>query len=272
MIKLIKSSLYKLLRDWTFRITLIVGTALAFFMVLIYLGIDLISGKECLGEMCNGYMFYTSSLSPTQNFGLTVPINLIVFTIGEFSCGTIRNKIIAGNKKTLIYISLVFTGIIFTLALMAVYFGLTVGLGSLIGGFKGLSESIEPKLLYQYPLIGLATYLFIVAFAIFISTSVRNIGGSMPIVIITIVFLYFLAFVPAITSIIQSMETGVVEEKIAQSFINPLYGFGSIGISGVGAGSALSTPAFIGSLVTPIYWGAIFVGLGILVFNKKDVK
>ena len=113
MTNLIKSSLYKLIRDWTFRITLIVGAALSVFMCLMYAGIDAL-GTGTIGEMCNGYQFYTSSLSPTQNFGLTVPINLIVFTIGEFNCGTIRNKIIAGNKKSLIYISLIITGIIFT--------------------------------------------------------------------------------------------------------------------------------------------------------------
>ena len=270
--KIIKSALYKLFKDWTFRITLIVGTALALFMALIYLGIDCISGKECIGDMCNGYMFYTSSLSPTQNFGLTVPINLIVFTIGEFTCGTIRNKIVAGNKKTLIYISLVITGIIFTIALMAIYFGLTVAFGSIIGGFKGLNPNIEVKLLYQYPIIGLTTYLFIVAFTIFVATSIRNLGGAMPIVIITIVFLYFLAFVPSIQAILSSLGDEIVEPKLVQAYLNPLYGFGNLGITGVGVGSALNVKQFIGAIVTPIYWAAIFVVLGIVVFNKKDVK
>lgn len=279
MNKLIKSSLYKLIRDWTFKITLIIGAILALFMCLIYLGIDIISGNfttECIGDMCNGFTFYTSALSPTQNFGLTVPINLIVFTIGEFSCGTIRNKIIAGNKKSSIYLSLIITGIIFTLSLMFIYYALSVGIASAIGGFKGLDKEtfdtmVDKKVLYQYPLIGLSTYIFIVTFAVLVSTSIRNIGGSMPIVIITIVFLYFLAFMPSIMGLINPEDSKKVG-LIVQSWTNPLYGFGSFGLSGIGLGNALKTEDFIASIITPIYWSGIFTGLGILIFNKKDVK
>ena len=269
MSKLIKSSLYKLVRDWTFRITLIVGAALAVFMCLIYLGIDLI-GTERIGGMCNGYQFYTSSLSPTQNFGLTVPINLIVFTIGEFNCGTIRNKIIAGNKKSLIYLSLIITGIIFTLTLMLVYFALSVGLSTAIGSFKGTYEQINTDLLYQYPLMGLCTYIFIVTFAILVSTSIRSIGGCMPIVIIGIIFLYFLAFIPSISNMLlnsEEMTTGM----IVQQWINPLFGFGSLGITGI-VSFKMEQTTFIASMITPLYWSAILVVLGIVIFNKKDVK
>lgn len=277
MSKLIKSSLYKLLRDWTFRITLIIGAALALFMCLIYAGIDILSGNgtlECLGDMCNGYTFYTSALSPTQNFGLTVPINLIVFTIGEFNCGTIRNKIIAGNKKTSIYLSLVITGLIFTITLMLIYFGLSVGISSLIGGFKGSKPSsfdinFDMALLYQYPLIGLATYIFIVALGIFVATTVRNIGGSLPIVIISIVFLYFLAFIPTIRSLFSEEES---IGSLIQSYVNPLYGMGALGLGGITVGASLSTTKFIGTIICPIYWSAILVLLGVVLFNKKDVK
>lgn len=269
MSNLIKSSLYKLIRDWTFRITLIVGAALSVFMCLMYAGIDAL-GTGVIGDMCNGYQFYTSSLSPTQNFGLTVPINLIVFTIGEFNCGTIRNKIIAGNKKSLIYISLIITGIIFTLSLMLVYFALSVGLSSLIGGFKGTMPEINTDMLYQYPLMGLCTYIFIVSFAILVSASIRNIGGCMPIVIIGIIFLYFLAFVPSISNLIldnKELTTGM----IVQQWTNPLYGFGSQGIAGI-ISFKMETTSFIASMVTPLYWSAILILLGIVVFNKKDVK
>lgn len=269
MTKLIKSSLYKLLRDWTFKITLIVGAALAVFMCLIYLGIDLLGVGE-LGNMCNGYQFYTSSLSPTQNFGLTVPINLIVFTIGEFNCGTIRNKIIAGNKKTLIYLSLIITGIIFTLTLMFVYFGLSVGLATLIGGFKGTLNKINTDLLYQYPIMGLCTYIFIVTFAILVSASIRNIGGCMPIVIIGIIFLYFLAFIPSLTNMIVGSEE-ISTGMIVQQWTNPLFGFGSLGITGV-VTFEMSQSTFIASIITPLYWSVILVFLGMFIFNKKDVK
>lgn len=272
MSKLIKSSFYKLIRDWTFRITLIIGAALAVFMCLIYLGIDLLSGEggtQCIGEMCNGYRFYTTSLSPTQNFGLTVPINLIVFTIGEFNCGTIRNKIIAGNKKSSIYFSLIITGVIFTISLMLIYFLLSVGLSTAIGGFAGKQtlKDADFAMLYQYPIMGLCTYIFIVTFAVLVSTGIRNIGGAMPIVIITIMFLYFLSFIPSLIGALGSNQ-GITTAMKIQQWVNPLYTFGTQGL----IIQEITPDAFAGSIITPLYWSVILVILGTLLFNRKDIK
>lgn len=275
MSKLIKSSFYKLFKDATFRITLIIGAALAVFMCLIYFGIDVINGEGSLdfvGSMCNGYSFYTSSLSPTQNFGLTVPINLIVFTIGEFNCGTIRNKIIAGNKKSSIYFSLLITGAIFTISLMAIYFGLSVGLSTLIGGFEGMRElqDIDRAMLYQYPLMALCTYIFIVSLAVLVSTSIRNIGGAMPIVIITIMFLYFVSFIPSLIGNLGGNE-GLKNALIVEQWLNPMHGFGSLGLNGL-LPTEMKNDQFIASLITPLYWSVILTLLGIVSFERKDVK
>lgn len=275
MSKLIRSSFYKLLRDATFRVTLIIGVALAVFMCLIYLGLDLISGNgtfDCVGDMCNGFNFYTSSLSPTQNFGLTVPINLIVFTIGEFNCGTIRNKIIAGNRKSSIYLSLYITGAIFTISLMAIYFLLSVGLSSAIGGFEGLRTLTQEDkdLLYQYPIMALCTYIFIVSLAVLVSTSIRNIGGALPIVIILIMFLYFISFIPSLIGTLGGNE-GLQKALVAEQWLNPMHGFGSNGLAGL-LPSKMDKSQFISSLITPLYWSVILTGLGMFVFERKDVK
>ena len=98
MIKLMRSSLYKLFRDKTFHIILIIGVVVSVFMPLLYLIIDSQTGN--IGSTCNGYNLIIQSASPVQNFGIAIPINLITFIIGEFNYGTIRNKIIAGNKKS----------------------------------------------------------------------------------------------------------------------------------------------------------------------------
>ena len=106
---LFKAFLFKLRKDLTFRITLFIGLGLAVLMTLIYLGIDLV--VKALEEdpssykfvFCTGQNLFINSLSPAQNFGIAIPINLITFTVLEFTQGTIRNKIIAGNSKTNIY-------------------------------------------------------------------------------------------------------------------------------------------------------------------------
>ena len=93
MFNIIRASLFKLFKDWTFRITMIVGLGLAALLIGIQAGI---------GQL-NGQSMFLSAVSPSQNFGLTVPINLVVFTVSEFTFGTIRNKIIAGHSKYKVY-------------------------------------------------------------------------------------------------------------------------------------------------------------------------
>ena len=115
MFKIIRASLYKLFKDRPFRITLIIGVALAVVFSLAY--------HFILPEMGSGYYMLISSSSPSNNFGLAVPINLITFIIGEYNYGTIRNKIIAGNKRINIYIALFVMGLIYSLAMMTIYVG-----------------------------------------------------------------------------------------------------------------------------------------------------
>lgn len=274
MNNIIKSALYKLLRDWTFRITLIVGVALAIGMNLVYVGIDAFAG-EVLGQTCNGQSFFITSLSPTQNFGLAVPINLIVFTIGEFNCGTIRNKIIAGNKRSSIYLSLFLIGLIFTFSLLIVYFGISVGLASIIGGFDPngttglLGYLFNKDWLWQFPLMAISTYIFICSFTVFISCLTRNIGGAMPIVIITVVFLYFLPTITVLKNLFD-YEQGAAIDLGIQGWLNPFTTFGLFGAQIVNPN--LVENWFVPSIVTPLYWSALFVFLGILLFKKIDVK
>ena len=112
MINLFRAFFFKLTKDLTFRITAIIGVGLAIVISLIFFAIDKVSGDDGLFRMASGQNLLITSLSPTQNFGLSVPINLITFTVLEFTQGTIRNKIIAGNSKGKIYASLFISGLI----------------------------------------------------------------------------------------------------------------------------------------------------------------
>ena len=104
MWNLFKAFIFKLRKDLTFRITLIVGAGVAILLTVIYLFIDL-AAKNLVGEAGYKFLFATgqnlfiNSFSPAQNFGIAIPVNLITFTVLEFTQGTIRNKIIAGNSK-----------------------------------------------------------------------------------------------------------------------------------------------------------------------------
>ena len=274
MINIIKSALFKLSKDWTFRITLIVGISLAVLMNLIYLGIDLASSRAGVTEhlFCNGQSMLISSLSPTQNFGIAIPVNLIVYTIGEFTNGTIRNKIIAGHKKSFIYISMLLIGAIFSLSLMIVYAGLSIGIGSIIGGFDAYGristgDQLNPTIIWQYMIMAFFVYLFIVSITIFFATLFRNVGATTPVVMLLIVFLFIAGMTSFASSVIDSISTAELVTN-AMVYINPLYTFGVYSM----IVRELPKDWFIGAIITPIYWTLVFGILGTKIFARRDIK
>ena len=267
MINIIRASLFKLFKDWTFRITLIIGVGLAGILLGVNASVDALNGQSLL----------LSSASPSQNFGLTVPINLVVFTVGEFTCGTIRNKIIAGHSKFKVYAGLFLTGLIFTFSLMLVYLALLVGISSAIGGFNaniiGGARFIGSFIGYFF-----ATYIFITALSVFVGALFRNIGGSISITVVTLVIVGML---PLIFTLAQGKS--FTSENI-QMWLNPLYMLGLYGnassiikfLAELGADTSFffgqSNLMIASGIITPIYWAAIFFFGGAFLFKRRDIK
>ena len=113
MQRLFNAFLFKIRKDATFRITLIIGAALAVFMTVLYGLLEKFAGSNGI-KYLDGQSMLLNSMSPVQNYGIAIPVNLISFTCLEFTQGTIRNKIIAGNSKFKIYASLCLSGLIFS--------------------------------------------------------------------------------------------------------------------------------------------------------------
>ena len=272
MANLFRAFLFKLRHDLAFRITLIIGIALAVFSALLFLLIGVLVNEKLI----SGEMMFISSLSPTQNFGLAIPINLIVFTVGEFTHGSIRNKIIAGYSKAKIYASLCINGLFFAFSLLLVYVLLCLGLGCLFGGYSGTLRSFlgfgyasdyVPKLL----LIAILSYVSITSFTVFFSALFRSIGPAIPVVIIVILFA---AFAGTIASSFADKEALIWIARI----IDPLYAFGAGELLNVGESQAVKTVQTItnetlicGCLSNVAYAIGFFLG-GMFLFKKRDVK
>ena len=285
--RLFKSFLFKISKDLTFRITLIIGIALALFMTLIYLLIDFASGAFN-GEsehFLTGPMMLMNSFSPVQNFGLAVPINLISFICLEFSQGTIRNKIIAGHSKFKIYTSLFLSGLVFTFALMIVYISICTLLGTLVGGFdlskaviSGLlsSTNIDGIFILQTIVIAIFVYITIVSFTVFFATLFRVIGPCIPIVLIVLLFLYFAGTMVVILQEAFDSDVPVQVMKI----LNPLFALSNGGDTEVilvdgnptGVRSYYAVDTFVSALVNNTVYTALFFVGGALIFKKRDVK
>lgn len=267
MINLIKASLFKLFKDRTFHITAIVGGVLAILLI----------GIRYLSKECNGQSFFLNSLTPGSSFGLTIPINLIVFTVGEFTYGTVRNKIIAGISKAKVYIGLFITGLVFTFILAAAFSILTIGISSLIGGFN--LESIGgSRFALSYVAYVVCSYIFVTALSIFFATIFRQIGGSNTIVIILLVFLSLLPLI-----IFSTMSSSGLSVEHWTMWINPIYMPGLYGnnvvsiitnIAGDSVGNLFyqSEKMIAAGIITPAYWTLLFFIGGLLIFKNSDVK
>jgi ABC-type transport system involved in multi-copper enzyme maturation permease subunit len=267
MINIIKASIFKLFRDKTFQITMIIGGGMVVMMSLLYYAIDNLSGNYAL----------LVSTAPGSNFTLTVPINLIVFTVGEFTYGTIRNKVIAGISKTKIYLGLFITGLLFTFILVTAYVSLMVAVGSIVGGFDP-SKIGGGQFIGLYIVYTICTFVFVTALSVFFASLIRAIGGSTPIVIVLLVML---SLIPLFTFLAQFATKSISAVNHWSMWINPLYmnGFYSNNIVSLFAQSDSKIDAFkqstdmiLAGILTPLLWSAVLVVSGLLIFNKRDIK
>ncbi len=277
MLRLFKAFIFKISRDLTFRITLIIGVGIAVFMALLYALLDFYMDLEGV-KMLTGQGMLVNSMSPVQNYGIAIPVNLISFTCVEFTQGTIRNKIIAGHSKAKIYASLFLSGLIFAFLLLGVYLGICTALGSIFGGFDldtvtmvGTGYGMfSAKYILQMVLACVVTYISIVSFTIFFATLFRSIGPSIPVVMILLMICYLGA---SIVSAMALLEMPGLDAIInAMKVINPLYALGCSPSKDGDGRFFLENDVVISAVINNLVYATIFFIGGLFVFKKRDVK
>ena len=269
MINLFKASLYKLFREKTFLITMIIGTGLAIFIPLLYKIISMTIDAESI-SLVSGQNMLLNSVSTGNNFGLTVPINLSVLVVAEFTTGSLRNKIIAGYRKGLIYATLLLSGIIFTFIMMVYYVGLSVLMGTIFGGFDA-SKIGGADFIVPFIFTTISSYIFVATFSVLVASNIRNIGGSLPILIIV---LTFLNIIPVFVQLSTELGAGNENTLLIWSWALPTF---VLSLSSGSLGGLLSTTNFsdgikIAGIISPLIYSTIFAVLGTIFFKIRDVK
>lgn len=273
MKNIIKASIFKLFKEKTFYVTLIVGLVLSVVLVLLYNGIDKNAGGGA-HFMCNGSQFLIASSAPLSNFAIAVPVNLSILVIGEFTFGTIRNKVIVGYRKSYVYFSLFVVGLIFTLTLMTLYTALSVMLSSFIGGFDPSGLFTLEKAL-KWIAITINGYIFITSLCVFSSTLTRNQGLSLGIIIFVLVILVITSNVFAATKIgIENIE----DKTVLIAALHPLFfqTLATIGANVIKESSGFlafsEVKYFVPALISPLVYALLFYIVGSAIFSKRDLK
>ena len=268
--RLFRAFFFKIRKEPSFKITLIIGASVALVMSLLYLLVDKTEGSHLL----SGPNMLLNSTSPVSNFGIAIPINLVSFTCLEFTQGTIRNKIIAGNSKFKIYVSLFLTGLIYTFALLIVYVGVCTLLGVIFGGFdfkQAVMVGIygagypNPTIIAQVLIVSLCIYVFLTSLAVFVGTTFRTVGPTISVVVVVILLAYFGSVI--VMAAFRDNESVLTIFKV----IDPMYALIDI-LPDAGGNLCYESSTFILSIVSNLAYAAIFFVAGSLIFKHRDVK
>ena len=295
---LFRAFFFKLKKDLTFRIALIIGIAMAIFMTLAFLFMDIMtwagSDEPFKAVYCAGQNLLINTLNPAQNFGLVVPILLTVFTVSEYNNGIIRNKIITGNSKTKIYFSILLSSLVFTFCLVTAYIGLCVGLSSIIGGFDvngqifsttNIISAISSlfakthtngEFYLKLVVTGILVYVFVTAMTVFFATLFRSMGPCIPIVIVLLIIMSSETMIASIWSLSANEQDQVADTVILLSrWLNPLFGLDTFSVKQIAENEGLyvieNEHLAIHAACNCIYIAAFTLG-GWALFRKRDIK
>ena len=216
MKKLLKTDFYLLIKNFLFKLLIVLGIVFSAFTIMQGLMFSKVGdGKETVGGGPNGQtppggmMFdttgksiFTSSFSLSIGFAMIIAVVLALLVAQQFVNGSVRNKIIAGNKKSTVYYSLIAVHVLTGVALLGLYGILRLVFGSITLGYDADVTFNASELLYCLQVTGLSllVYVAVFAFSVFLATVVRASGTSILCVIGFILFLSLTANIDMLIS------------------------------------------------------------------------
>ena len=276
MAKLLKVDLKRIFKDKLLLVVAIIGVVLALTTPLIYKFIYLFLGADdtgLLGSLLSIKTMFYSSFSLSNNIGFIIPVFLLIIMSKDFSYGTIRNKIISGSSRTNVFLSMFIScSIVIVLAMLA-YAALNGLLTVALFSNEMASITKEGVLYFVLSILfEILIYIFIAALLSFINVFAKNAG-------LKIILYVALAFgLMMIYSIVQvSMSVLIINGTENQLLIDLLEALLKLNVFYSNAGIIGAVDKYIAEdiiyiLVSTILGTGLFVFLGIVSMNKKDIK
>ena len=272
MSRLLKADLYHLRKSRLTLIALILAAAFPVLIVLLYKGINLLSGFD---EISGGASLFSANnvigtvFSLTNNIGLVLPVFAGIIVCLDLSNGTLRNKVIAGNRRSAIYLSHLLISMLFLVVVIAVYAIVTTALALLFFPFsRDAAMNLGLEIVY-FLVYGLASFAFIATVTTMVALTFRSVA---PTIIITIVFSIVLYL---LNTVLMMFDLGSF--RYAVYFI-PTYAGNIFNLNGSLLG--MFDPAadvsrdliFAEGMLSYLFFGSLHTLLGLLIFKKRDLR
>lgn len=281
MLKLLASDLKRIFKDKVFIVSTILGAFFAISTPLIFFVIFKIIDRfaaggfnyESLGFGFSGKEMFFNFFAPGNNFGIILPILVIIIILKDFSYGTIRNKIICGYSRTQIYFSYLISAFIMIFGIMFVFGLLTLGFTTLLSSYQTDPLTLNDVGYFFASLAFLILgYMFISALITFIGTLIKNI----PLTIIL-----YVALTMGLTMVSTFLQLGgyllmsshneiLINISKVLDVIDNCNIYGAI-TSVIGKISEYKLENILYLTIVPILCSSLISGLGLLIFNKRDI-
>ena len=281
MLRLLKVDFKRVLKDKLFLVMCILAVVFAAVTPLLYVAIFGTLGVEtgemgemldALGMSINAKSMFFQSFSLGNNLGLILPVLLAIILCKDYSHGTVRNKIISGNSRTSIFLSMYSTcftvlfGVITLHALLTLLISLiffpyqsTAFVASDIGYFF-LSLLFEALL-----------FLFVAALVSFLCACTKNMGlaivGYVAIVMIMSVVTSILQFGAIMLPVADGESSFALNAVEFLQDIN-VFNFAAV----IGVGTKYSVREILCCVLSPVISTIGLTAFGIFKFKSKDIK
>lgn len=275
---LLKSDFRRVFKDKLLIVMGILAVVFAAITPLLYAvifsGNGIVDDEMAMG-MLSGFITgkaqFFGSFSLGNNLGLIAPVLLAIVLCKDFSFGTIRNKIIAGKSRTAIYLSLFITCATVLITVMLLHAFMTLGISLLFFDYQSTPFTLSD---FWYFLESLAfeilVLLCVAAMLSWLCASMKNVGLVI-VLFVAIVFALVMAgsIIQVIISVLDVADGSEQTIKIL-GFINRINVGNATAYIGMGTEYTLKDVLY---LTIPALTGLLgFTGLGLLKFNKKDLK
>ena len=274
MRNLLKADLKRAWRDKLFVVLCVLAGIFAVSTPLLYKAIfsfmdmeELLELGDLLGNQFTAKGMFFTAFSPSNNYGMILPILTAIILCRDFSHGTIRNKIICGKSRTKIYFSLFLTCAILMCCFILVQALLTLFVSLLMFEYQADPFTASD---FGYLMASIAfefvVYLFVSALLTFFVVTMKNAGTA---IVMYFVVNFVMLIIGGITQTALLLgDTASSSYKLLQ-FFNDANVFTSLLIGG---GASYGWKEVLTILLPNMFFGGIFVFLGWYIFRKKDLK